>query len=32
MRLVRERLASYGWFPAFDGKSSPAKLFVFRKV
>ncbi len=32
MCFVKENLTSYAWFPAFDGKASPAKLFVFRKI
>lgn len=32
MRSVRSSVASYAWFPAFDGQGSPAKIFVLRKA
>jgi hypothetical protein len=32
MRFVQENLTSFAWFPAFEGKASPAKLLVFRKT
>lgn len=31
MRKIERSVASYAWFPAFDGTASPAKLFVLRK-
>jgi hypothetical protein len=32
MIAVRDSLASFGWFPAFSGDASPAKIFVLRKI
>jgi hypothetical protein len=32
MREVKNSVISYAWFPAFSGVSSPAKIFVLRKM
>ena len=30
MNMIKDRIRSYAWFPAFDGTSATPKIFVFR--
>jgi hypothetical protein len=32
MATVKDTVASYAWFPSFNGGASPAKLFILRKA